>query len=257
MNYPTSASNERIYSFHTNGHINQYASGWLVGGRGYRPDSRFLTSGAGSGWNPSVNLPLLDIDGKLLSQPTNFAEGGSDCSLALQDPIVDGFVFTNIFGGYGGGGGGCGSGGGGGGYTGGHVGGNVNRIPGGGGDAGVLILLSFPLLLMNSIIMMETDMLRLWPPTVGVMVSVWYTQRRDSLSVPAQMTLFLLEIATAATKVGLTNSCTFSSAISYINDLVSCSCIAVACPTRGSEDLSTILPSISSLYPSKLPFTAF
>ena len=145
LNYPTSASNERIYSFHTNGHINQYASGWLVGGRGYRPDSRFLTSGAGSGWNPSVNLPLLDIDGKLLSQPTNFAEGGSDCSLALQDPIVDGFVFTNIFGGYGGGGGGCGSGGGGGGYTGGHVGGNVNRIPGGGGDAGVFNLTEFPL----------------------------------------------------------------------------------------------------------------
>ena len=83
--------------------------------------SFIITSGAGSGWNPSVDLPLQDIDGKLLSQGTDFAEGGFDCSSLLNDPLVNGFVFTDVFGGYGGGGGGCGSGGGGGGYTGGHV----------------------------------------------------------------------------------------------------------------------------------------
>ena len=146
LNYPMSASNERIYSFHTNGHINQYVSNWLVGGRGYRlSDIIFITSGAGSGWNPALQLPLLNIDGKLLSQSTTFAEGGFDCSLALQDPGIGGFVFTNVFGGYGGGGGGCGSGGGGGGYTGGHVITNLNIIPGGGGDAGVFNLTEFPL----------------------------------------------------------------------------------------------------------------
>ena len=146
LNYPMSASNERIYSFHTNGHIDQYASDWLVGGRGYRPSNPLsVTSGAGSGWNPALPLPLLNIDGKLLSQSTTFAEGGFDCSLTLQDPDFNGFVFTNVFGGYGGGGGGCGSGGGGGGYTGGHVITNFNIIPGGGGDAGVFNLTEFPL----------------------------------------------------------------------------------------------------------------
>ena len=146
LNYPMSASNERIYSFHTNGHINQHVSNWLVGGRGYRlSDNIFITSGAGSGWNPALPLPLLNIDGKLLSQSTTFAEGGFDCSLSLQDPDFNGFVFTNVFGGYGGGGGGCGSGGGGGGYTGGHVITNFNIIPGGGGDAGVFNLTEFPL----------------------------------------------------------------------------------------------------------------
>ena len=90
-------------------------------------------------------MPLQDIDGKLLSQGTDFAEGGFDCSLLLLDSRVNGFVFTNVFGGYGGGGGGCGSGGGGGGYTGGHAIRNGNTIPGSGGDALLLNQTMFPI----------------------------------------------------------------------------------------------------------------
>ena len=147
LSYPTTADNRTIYSFHVNGHIDQYVSGWPEGVRGYRPsvENRVISSGAGSGWNPSIDYPLQDIDGKLLSQENAFAEGGFDCSSLLQDPSVDGFVFTDVFGGYGGGGGGCGSGGGGGGYTGGLVTINFNRIPGSGGDARVFNLTEFPL----------------------------------------------------------------------------------------------------------------
>ena len=87
----------------------------------------------------TLQLPFFrDVDGKLLSQQNNFAEGGSDCSSSLQ--TIDSHVFSGVFGGYGGGGGGCGSGGGGGGYTGGHVLENFPDTPGSGGDAGVFDL---------------------------------------------------------------------------------------------------------------------
>ena len=63
---------------------------------------------------------------------------------------------------------------------------NINIIPGAVEDARVFNVTEFALFvtyLMNSITMMEMDMLRLWPPTVGVMVSVWCTLKRESLSV--------------------------------------------------------------------------
>ena len=142
--YPRSASNESQYTFHANGHLNRYSIGWQEGVRGLRlSENGHATSGAGSGWYPRLNLPLRDIDGKLLSQRNTFAEGGLDCSVNLLQ--FNAFVFTNVFGGYGGGGGGCGSGGGGGGYTGGHVIGNGNTIPGSGGDAGVFDHTELPL----------------------------------------------------------------------------------------------------------------
>ncbi len=88
-----------------------------------------------------VGFPSLEVDGKLVSQPNNFAQGGFDCSSGVPS---ESRVFTGVYGGYGGGGG-CGSGGGGGGYTGGHIFGIVNTIPGGGGDVGVFNLTELPL----------------------------------------------------------------------------------------------------------------
>ena len=102
---------------------------WKKGTRGYRPEEN--TSGAGGGWERegATNLTFLEVDGKSLSKPTAFAEGGLDC---LANGVVNG-SFVNVFGGYGGGGGGCGSGGGGGGYTGGRVISSDKIIPGSGG----------------------------------------------------------------------------------------------------------------------------
>ena len=45
------------------------------------------------------------------------------------------------------------------------------------------LFVTYLIMLMSSITMMEMDMLRLWPPTVGVMVSVCCTLKRESLSV--------------------------------------------------------------------------
>ncbi len=132
---PSGFSSIETYNFHVNAHFRKYLLSWPEGVRGGRPDrSLVITSGSGGGWNSVVHLFLLDVDGKLLSQSNNFAEGGSDCSSSLQP--INSHVFSGVFGGFGGGGGGCGSGGGGGGYTGGHVASNVNYIPGGGGDFG-------------------------------------------------------------------------------------------------------------------------
>ena len=140
LNYPISSRAERTYKFHTSGHISAYDLSWQDGKRGFRvPGTNQVTSGAGGGWGSCQNLSLLNVDGKPLSQRFNFAVGGHGCSSGLNTS-----EFRNVFGGYGGGGGGCGSGGGGGGYTGGHVIGNINKIAGGGGDAGVFDLSSFP-----------------------------------------------------------------------------------------------------------------
>ncbi|XP_064401515.1 uncharacterized protein LOC135347441 isoform X3 [Halichondria panicea] len=150
LNYPSSGTKEEIYRFHVNTHFIQYGLDWAEGGRGYkpRPPNEFVVliiSGSGGGWNPVVGFPLLEVDGKLLSQPNNFAQGGFDCSSGVPS---ESRVFTGVYGGYGGGGGGCGSGGAGGGYTGGHIFGNTNTIPGGGGDVGVFNLTELPLVRM-------------------------------------------------------------------------------------------------------------
>ena len=102
----------------------------ITGTRGYRPpaQSSYL-SGAGGGWSPV--LTTSDTDGKSLSKPIRFAEGGFDCDR------LDGITESagEVDGGFGGGGGECGGGGGGGGYTGGAVFGYSNDIPGGGGHS--------------------------------------------------------------------------------------------------------------------------
>ena len=109
----------QIYSYHVNGHLKTYDLSWPEGARGGRPDGVF-TSGSGGGWNSVVHLFLLDVDGKLLSQSNNFAEGGSDCSSSLQP--INSHVFSGVFGGFGGGGPG-----------GGGIGGLGGGGPGGGG----------------------------------------------------------------------------------------------------------------------------
>ncbi len=135
FSFPRNVSNEEIYRFHTMGHADQYYLIWPEGARGERlNENEPTTSGSGGGWRAVLELEELLVDGRLLSQPTNFAQGGFDCSSRLE--LLDANVFTEVFGGYGGGGGGCGSGGGGGGYTGGHVVSNDNRISGSGGDLG-------------------------------------------------------------------------------------------------------------------------
>ena len=132
---PNSTNIENIYYFHVDPHSTRYLLSWPEGVRGNRPDGAF-TSGSGGGLESTLRLPFFrDVDGKLLSQQSNFAEGGSDCSTSLQS--ADAQIFSGVFGGYGGGGGGCGSGGGGGGYTGGHVLQNTNTVPGSGGDVGI------------------------------------------------------------------------------------------------------------------------
>ncbi len=137
FSFPRNASSDEIYRFHANGHVEQYYLIWPEGARGERlNENEPTTSGSGGGWRALLDLEELPVDGRLLSQRTNFAQGGFDCSARLN--LLGANVFTNVFGGYGGGGGGCGSGGGGGGYTGGHVVSNDNRIPGSGGDLGVI-----------------------------------------------------------------------------------------------------------------------
>ncbi len=149
---PNDTNSLKLYNVHVNSHFTRYTLYWPEGVRGYRPD-RFVISGSGGGWESTIFLPfLVDVDGKLLSQQTGFAEGGSDCSASLQ--LFDDHVFTNVFGGYGGGGGGCGSGGGGGGYTGGHVLGNVHYVSGGGGD---VLLTEFPDTMMNNFLTMKVE----------------------------------------------------------------------------------------------------
>ena len=146
LNYPSNGTSEEIYSFHVNAHFDQYYLIWPVGGRGIRPNSIDLTSsGAGGGWNSVLGFVLLEVDGKLLSQADDFAQGGFDCSSSIPS---ESRVFSDVEGGYGGGGGGCGSGGGGGGYTGGHVVEKLNTIPGGGGDVGVFNLTGLPVVRM-------------------------------------------------------------------------------------------------------------
>ncbi len=133
LNYPINGTSEEIYRYHVNARFTQYNLRWQVGVRGTRPADDFvITSGSGGGWNSVEGFPLLEVDGKLLKQTNNFAQGGFDCSSSTPSGSR---VFTDVYGGYGGGGGGCGSGGGGGGYTGGHVFENSNTTPGSGGDA--------------------------------------------------------------------------------------------------------------------------
>ena len=143
LNYPINGTKEEIYRFHVNAHFDQYLLTWSKGNRGNRPaDSLIITSGSGGGWNSVVGLPLFEVDGKLLSQANNFAQGGFDCSSSTP---IESRVFTRVNGGYGGGGGGCDSGGAGGGYTGGHVVRNSNTIPGSGGDDGIFNRTELPL----------------------------------------------------------------------------------------------------------------
>ena len=103
--------------------------------------SPFVGLVAGSGGGFISRLPLLLLDGGLLSESVAFAHGGLDCGPQLSDSLTGGNLpFDGVYGGFGGGGGGCGGGGGGGGYTGGaviglgeFVGGGGGLTPGGGG----------------------------------------------------------------------------------------------------------------------------
>ncbi len=146
LNSLSTGTNKEIYRYHVNTHFIWYNLEWPAGVRGNRPRSTndiiIITSGSGGGWNSVFGFPLLEVDGKLLSQPNNFAQGGFDCSSSVPSGSR---VFTGVYGGYGGGGGGCGSGGAGGGYTGGHVAGNLNIVPGSGGDVGLFNLTELPL----------------------------------------------------------------------------------------------------------------
>ena len=110
--------------------------GGLTGARGYKPPFDVsIIPGAGGGW--SSFLSSSDTDGKSISQPLNFAEGGLDCGRNLQ-------FFGEVNGGFGGGGGECGGGGGGGGYTGGAVLDIQNYVPGGGGHSNAFTFQNVP-----------------------------------------------------------------------------------------------------------------
>ena len=139
IQYPNESDAMTINRYYINAHLQPFlsSSSWTPGARGIRPDGlNVVTSGSGGGWNPTLLLSLINVDGKLLSQRTDLAEGGFDCTSRIFSS-QDRNVFRDVFGGYGGGGGGCGSGGAGGGYTGGHVLTNDNKNSGGGGDVGL------------------------------------------------------------------------------------------------------------------------
>ena len=73
----------------------------------------------------------LEVDGKSISRPNEFAKGGMDCvGFQGYSSLVP---FHNVIGGFGGGGGACKEGGGGGGYSGGSLYGYTDSVPGGGG----------------------------------------------------------------------------------------------------------------------------
>ena len=118
-------------------YYNSWINGQLVDVDGLNPGNSGSTgnkptqnsAGFGSGWRfPNIandDFMIGPDDGKLLSQSTDFAIGGQNCSNALP--------FSGVTGGFGGGGGACSEGGGGGGYGGGWVLLSGNDIPGRGG----------------------------------------------------------------------------------------------------------------------------
>ena len=103
------------------------------GVRGYKVESNAATAGAGGGLYGSVEYPISQEDGKVISVAEDFAIGGTHC--ARSDLSAIPLQLREADGGFGGGGGGCGGGGGGGGYTGGSVIGDTNTTPGGGGHS--------------------------------------------------------------------------------------------------------------------------
>ena len=114
----TTLSIEEQYLLYLNGKLYYPNAPVPSGVRGLRDEmSTVVSSGAGGGWTRHVSLVDALIDGMPLSEPQNFAQGGSDCAVLGTDPSP----FQGVYGGFGGGGGGCGGGGGGGGFMGGSV----------------------------------------------------------------------------------------------------------------------------------------
>ena len=110
----------------------------IGGGIGTRPvlrgDSMNIVAGAGAGWYYPDNVEAIeDLDGQPLSRSEDFAQGGLDCVVGIDNQNYGNLPFKRIDGGFGGGGGGCDEGGGGGGFGGGDVIGQGLNIPGGGG----------------------------------------------------------------------------------------------------------------------------
>ena len=114
----TTLSIEEQYLLYLDGKLYYPNAPVPSGVRGLR-DERFtvISSGAGGGWTRHVSLVDALIDGMPLSEPQNFAQGGSDCAVLGTNP----HPLQGVYGGFGGGGGGCGGGGGGGGFMGGSV----------------------------------------------------------------------------------------------------------------------------------------
>ena len=106
-------------------------TGLALGVSGNRPEGINIPTAGGGGGFLFVGQLALRIDGKSISRPNLFAEGGVDCAELHGTTVL--VPFVNVIGGFGGGGGGCGEGGGGGGYTGGSVVGSREDIPGEGG----------------------------------------------------------------------------------------------------------------------------
>ena len=112
------------------------------GARGYKPSIQAdlsIIPGAGGGWSPL--LSSSDADGKSISQPLNFAEGGLACGRFLLSNLQ---LFGEVSGGFGGDGGECGGGGRGGGYTGGAVLDIPIYVPGGGGHSNAFTFRNIP-----------------------------------------------------------------------------------------------------------------
>ena len=131
-NEPDISELDQSYQYHIDGRrfFSTDIINGLDGARGFKPPLDIsIVPGAGGGW--LTILPSSDTDGKSISQPQNFAEGGLDCGQFLSNLQF----FGEVDGGFGGGGGECGGGGGGGGYTGGAVLDIQNYIPGGGGHS--------------------------------------------------------------------------------------------------------------------------
>ena len=126
-------SNHIAYRTLINGHFrsSDEAFSIYVGSRGFRFDSSATVAGAGGGYSAGL-FQTINVDGKALSRPKNFAEGGRDCTQLFFDAGAK-IPYFRVHGGFGGGGGPCGGGGGGGGYSGGFVLSVGETIPGGGG----------------------------------------------------------------------------------------------------------------------------
>ena len=79
-------SNHIAYRTLINGHFrsSDEAFSIYVGSRGFRYDSSATVAGAGGGYSAGL-FQTINVDGKALSRPKNFAEGGRDCTQLFFD----------------------------------------------------------------------------------------------------------------------------------------------------------------------------